>query len=186
MIIDIIYFVVLIIFMIRGYNKGIIVALFSALAIILGVLAALKLSKTVASLLFSDSDSLVIARWTPLLIYVLIFFVVLWTVRFVASFMQRSFEMLAMGWLNRLAGALLFGFIASFVLSSLLWLFNQMHLLREEVRESSYIFPLIEPLAPKVCTLIGQVLPFAQSLFEDLSYFFERVNENLNQHVDTD
>lgn len=182
MIIDAIFLICLIIFLIRGYSKGVVVALFSVLAIILGVLGALKLSGTLASLLFQDGEKG--GRWVPFVSYIIVFFIIVWLVRLGAGLIQKSFEAVALGWINRLAGALLYAFLISFVFSSMLWLFNQMGVIKQETKADSYVYETVEPLAPKVFSLVGTVLPFARHIFEDLSGFFDNVNQKLPD-VDT-
>lgn len=182
MIIDAIFLICVLIFLIRGYSKGVVVALFSVLAIILGVIGALKLSGTLASLLFQDGEKG--GRWVPFVSYIIVFFLIVWLVRLGAKLIQKSFEAVALGWINRLAGALLYAFLISFVFSSMLWLFNQMGVIKPETKSDSYVYETIEPLAPKVFSLIGTVLPFARHIFEDLSGFFDHVNQKLPD-VDT-
>ncbi|MFA6056602.1 MAG: CvpA family protein [Taibaiella sp.] len=177
MIIDAIFLICLLIFLIRGYSKGVVVALFSVVAIILGVLGALKLSGTLASLLFEGGEKG--GRWVPFVSYIIVFFLIVWLVRLGSKLIQRSFEAVALGWVNRMAGALLYAFLISFVFSSILWLFNQMGVIKPETKSASYVYEMIEPLAPKVFSLISTVLPFAKHIFEDLSGFFDHVNQKL-------
>ncbi len=184
MILDAIFLVFLILFLIRGYSRGIVVALFSVLAILLGVLGALKLSGTVSVLLFDGGSKG--GRWAPLLAYVLVFTVIVLLVRMGAKLLQKSFEAVALGWVNRLTGALLYAFLISFVFSSVLWLCNQMGLIRPETKADSLTYGVIEPIAPKVFSLIGAFLPFAKHIFDDLSVFFDRVNQSIPPHVGTD
>lgn len=174
MTIDVIYIICLLVFMIRGYSKGIVVALFSMVAIVLGVTGALKLSQSVSALLFTEGG-----RWAPLVSYIIVFLLIVWLVKLGAMFVQRMMEAVTLGWLNRLSGALIYGFLVSFVFSSLLWLLNQMDLIRPETKESSLAYSFVEPLAPKVFLLIGHVLPFAKHIFDDLSLFFEQVNRHI-------
>ncbi len=182
MIIDIIFMISALVFAIRGYSKGIVVALFSLIAILLGTLGALKLSGTVANLLFDNGTKG--GRWVPLVSYILVFILIVWLVRAGAKLLQRSFEAIALGWLNRLAGALLYIFLVSFVLSAVFWLCNRMELISEETKSASYCFKVIEPLAPAVFSSVGKILPFAQNIFHDLSAFFDNVNDKLPAHVD--
>lgn len=174
MVIDVIYIICLLIFMIRGYSKGIVVALFSMVAIILGVMGALKLSQSVSALLFTDGG-----KWAPLVSYVIVFLLIVWLVKLGAMLVQRMMEAATLGWLNRLSGALIYGFLVSFVFSSLLWLFNQMNLIRLETKEGSITYSFIEALAPEVFLQIGKVFPFAKHIFDDLSLFFEQVNRRI-------
>ncbi len=179
MAIDIIYLLFLGLMMIRGYNKGFVVALFSFVAIILGVMGALKLSGTVSRLLFNDS------AWAPFVTYILVFVLIVWLVRLGARLIEKSFEAVALGFLNKLSGAVLYGLLVSFVLSSLLWLLNRMGVIQPDTRTSSRVYALVEPFAPWLFSLIGRLFPFAQTVFQDLSHFFDRLNQNLPGHVDT-
>ncbi len=184
MILDALFLIFLILFGIRGYSKGIVVALFSVLAILLGALGALKLSGTVADMLFDGGSKG--GRWAPLLAYSIVFLLIVLLVRAGARLLQRSFEAVSLGWINRLSGALLYAFLLSFVFSSMLWLCNQMGLIQPETQASSHTYAYLEPVAPKVFSLIGTVIPFAKHIFEDLSVFFDRVNQSIPPHVGSD
>jgi membrane protein required for colicin V production len=177
MIIDAIFCICLLIFLIKGYNKGVVVALFSVLAIILGTMGALKLSGTIANLLFDHGEKG--GRWVPFVSYLLAFILIVWLVRLGAKLIQRTMEAVALGWVNRLAGAVLYMFLVCFVFSAVLWLFNKMAVLNPETKSNSIVYPFVEPLAPKVFALMGTILPFAKHIFSDLSAFFDNVNQKL-------
>lgn len=184
MILDLIFIVLLLLFMLRGYRKGVVIALFSALAIILGVLAALKLSGTLSMLLLDTGG--VSGRWVPLVSYALVFLIVLWLIKLIAGMLQKSLEFMALGWANRLAGALLYGFLVCFAFSAVLWIMVKMAMLQPETQMSSRIFPLLAPLAPALYDWIGQAIPIARSAFQDLEQFFDHLNETLPEHVGPD
>jgi len=181
MILDAVYLISLLVFLIRGYSKGLVVALFSVAAVVLGAVGALKLSGTVADQLFEGGAKG--GRWAPLLSYLLVFVLIVWLVRLGARLVQRSLETVAMGWANRLAGALLYGFLISFVFSSLLWLLGRMYLIRPETAADSFSYRWLEPLAPRVFAAIGVLLPFAKDIFENLGAFFDTVNQHIPAHV---
>lgn len=184
MIIDTLCLICILLFIIRGYQKGLVVALFSVLAIVLGTLGALKLSGSVSALLFNGGSKG--GRWAPLLSYILVFVLIVWLVRLGARLLQRTFEAVSLGWANRITGALLYTFMISFVLSCVLWLCNQMGLIEPETKTTSYVYPVIEPLAPRTFSLLGTLLPFARHIFDDLALFFDAVNQNLPAHVGND
>jgi membrane protein required for colicin V production len=181
MIIDLVYVILLCIFLFRGYRRGLIIALFSAIALIVGVLGALKLSGTFANILVHESPS--IARWAPLITYIAIFFLLVGLIRLGARVLQKSLEIVALGFFNRLAGAVLYAFLISFIYSGLLWICFKMQLFRPETIAGSKIFPLLEPLAPKLVSFIGKLIPFAQTLFGDLNHFFDQLNQKLPGYV---
>jgi|SRR5690606_18884410 len=184
MIIDLVFLICLIICLIRGFKKGIIIALFSLIAVIIGVMAALQFSGLVASRLFDAESSL--GRWAPTLSYIIVFFLVLWLMKLLAGILQKSVEAVALGGINRLAGALLYGFLVCFGFSALLWLTTEIGLLNEDTGNKSKVYPYLLPLAPTLFDWIGQILPFVKSAFEELSQLFRELNDKINSNVGID
>ena len=184
MVIDFIGLTLVLIFFIRGYMKGIIVAVFSVIAILLGIICALKLSGWLANWLLDHN--LVASGWAQLISYAILFFGVLLLVRLVAKALESIAQLAMLGWINGVIGGMLYGFMALVVWSSLLWIGNQMHFISPETKVYSKTYVYIEPLAPWVFNHIGRLLPFAKDVFGDLALFFGEVNQNLPQHVGTD
>lgn len=185
MIWDIIFVTFLFLFMYKGYRKGAIISLFSFFAIIIGVIAALKLSSTVSNLLFANSDSS-FARWAPLLSYAIIFILVVLLVKFISKFIDRTAKKIMLGWVNRLLGAAIYGFLVCIIFSTFYWLLNQVHLISLEAKTYSKSITILEPLAPKLFTLLQQLLPFLGNAFEDLLQFFDDLNAKLPTYVGAD
>lgn len=183
MIIDIIYLILLCLFIYKGYHRGFIFALCSVTAIIIGIIGALKLSGLLSGTLIEKSPSL--ARWAPLITYILVFSLLVWLIRIGAKIVQKFLEMVALGFLNRLAGAILYGFLISFIFSGFLWISVKMDLFHGDILAQSKAFPILEPLAPLVVTFMGHLLPFFQSAFEDLNHFFDQVKQILPNYVGT-
>ncbi|HET8573513.1 MAG TPA: CvpA family protein [Edaphocola sp.] len=181
MIIDWIFYILLALFLYRGYRRGVILALFSVAALLVGIVAATKLSGTIIVLLIDNHPQW--ARWMPLVIYVLVFIAVAWLVRLLARGIQRTLEAVAMGWVNRMVGALLYGILMCLLYSVFLWLLTKMNLLSPETITASKTYAVLEPLAPKVFECVGALLPFAKEGFEDLSHLFEQINQHLAGYV---
>ena len=91
MILDIIAITILIAFFVQGYRKGVIVAIFSLLAIIIGIVCALKLSQKLAGYLFAAGW--VTSAWAQLISYIILFIGVAWLVRLGGKFLQKSFDL---------------------------------------------------------------------------------------------
>jgi len=184
MIIDLIYVILLAVFLFRGFRKGLVIALISWVAVMVGILGALKLSGTIAGWLFDTHPGA--ARWAPLITYILVFFLLACLVRLIGNVLQKSLEMVALGWLNRLTGALLYGFVISIIFSSVLWILDRMQFFRPQTLAQSSVFPVLEPVAPRIFSFIGDLVPYAKTAFSDLSHFFEQVNQKLPDHVGAD
>ncbi|MFT4061874.1 MAG: CvpA family protein [Edaphocola sp.] len=181
MILDVLFLIVLVLSSIKGYKRGLVIALFSAIGLVLGFLASFKLSATVGNLLF-DSKSFW-GRWAPVFSYALLFLLVVWAVKVLASLIQNNMERLRLGSLNRLAGALLYGLLVCVVGSVFCWLLGRAGLFAANTQSNSIAYSYLSPWAPKVFDFFGAVFPFVKSSYNDLSQFFDSINERA-AHLD--
>lgn len=161
----------------RGWRKGIVVAATSLLAIVVGTMAALKLSGALA--LWMQSRGWVTGPAAPIVAYVVLFIGVLWMVRFLAKNVEALLKLAMLGIVNRGIGGLLYAFIGAFIWSCLLWIGTEAKIITPETLATSQTYQWFAPLAPWVFAHIGAVLPFAKNLFSDLSRFFDNVNQHL-------
>lgn len=173
MTIDIIFFVLMALAVFKGYSKGFIVALFSVVGFFIGLAAALKLSSYVAQQL-SGSLS-VSSKWLPVLSFMLVFIAVLLLVRLGARMIQGGVEMVMLGWLNRIAGIVLFALLYSILYSVFLFYAVQLKLFSEETIATSNIYNYIQPLGPKLIDSLGTIIPWFKDMFAQLQQFFETV-----------
>ena len=98
MALDVIGIILILLFFIRGYSKGFIVAAFSVLAILLGILCALKLSQSLASWLLAKGY--VTSGWVQIISYILLFVGVVMIVHFIARLVEKAVEGLMLGTVN--------------------------------------------------------------------------------------
>jgi membrane protein required for colicin V production len=173
MLIDIITVILLVMALFKGLRKGLIVALFSFAAYLVGLAAAIKLSTLVADYIGTNVE--ISQRWLPFVAFFVVFAVVVLLVRLGAKAIEGVVRMVMLGWLNRLGGALFYILIYFFIFSIILFYATQLHLLKAETIEASATYGLIEPLAPKAIELLGSVVPFFRNMFDELLHFFEEV-----------
>ncbi|RYZ47247.1 MAG: CvpA family protein, partial [Sphingobacteriales bacterium] len=174
---------IIIIYFVRGYMKGVIVAVFSLLAVVLGIIVALRLSGLLAAWLLEKE--LVTSGWGQLISYAIIFTGVMLLVRLLARAVEKTLQIAALGWINRIAGGLMFSFLAALVISSVLWLCSAMHLFSPETIRASKMFPYLEPIAPWVYGKLGTILPFIKDLFADMQQLFDQMDTKAAKDVDT-
>jgi len=174
MFIDIVFFILMALAVFKGYSKGFIVALFSVVGFIVGLAAALKLSSYVAQQLSDTFNTS--GKWLPVISFLLVFVAVLVLVRLGAKLIQSSVEMVMLGWLNRLAGILLYALLYAIILSVFLFYAVQLNILSTNATTSSNIYPYLQPLAPKVIDGLGVVIPWFKNMFGQLQAFFETAN----------
>jgi len=116
---------------------------------------------------------------------VVLFFAVLWGVRLLARLTEQLGSALLLGWVNKIAGGLLYAGAAVIVYSSLIWMCNRAHFFSAETLAGSKTYPYLEPVAPWFFDQAGRLLPFAQHAFDNLHAFFNGVNKSLPEHVGT-
>ena len=178
---DFISIILLVLAFVRGYRKGLVVAVFAVLGTVLGIICALKLSGALAAYLLSKGW--VTSAWAQMLSYVILFIAVLWIVRLGARLIEQTIKAAMLGQLNRLLGGIVYAVLAAIVWSCCLWIADKAHLLTPEAIVASRTYPFIMPLAPWTFAHIGVVLPFAKTVFADLQHFFDSVNQHLPDHV---
>ena len=173
MFVDIIFAVLVVLAIIKGFQRGLIVGLFSLLAIIIGLAAAIKLSTVVAGYIgkaIKISDA-----WLPVVSFAVVFIIVVLLVRLGANLIQKTAEIAMLGWINRLGGILFYLAIYIVVFSVLLFYAEQIKLLQPETAKESVTYSWVRPLGPKVIDGFAYVVPFFRDMFTDLKSFFEGV-----------
>lgn len=175
MLLDIIAVILLIVASFKGLRKGFVVAIFSFLAYVIGLAAALKLSALMARYIGDNIE--ISQRWLPFLAFFLVFIIVVLLVRLGAKAIESAMRVLLLGWLNRIGGVILYILIYFFIYSILLFYATQLHLLKTETIQASATYNFIEPLAPKLLNGLGAIIPFFKNLFGELLQFFDKVKD---------
>ncbi|MFN3665168.1 MAG: CvpA family protein [Sediminibacterium sp.] len=171
MIIDILFIICMVFAIFKGYRNGLIVAVFSLVAIIVGLAAAMKLSVFVAERLGEHIS--VSKSWLPFISFALVMITVVILIRLGAVALQKMAELVLLGWVNKLAGIALYGVLYMLVLSVLLFFAEKLHLLDTNTITASKTYPYIQPWGPKTLDGIGKLIPLFSDMFERLSSFFE-------------
>lgn len=177
MLIDIIFAVMLIIAIMKGYQRGLIVGLFSLVAIVIGIAAAMKLSAVVAG--YIGKAVKVSEEWLPIISFVVVFVVVLLLIRLGAKAIERTVEVVMLGWVNKLGGILLYAAIYTLVFSVLLFYAEQMHLIKQDTIDRSVTYSFVQPWGPKTLNAIGSVIPIFRDMFGELEKFFAGIAKDL-------
>ena len=155
---------------IKGWRRGLIVAVFSIIAFIAGIAAAMKLSVLVADYL---KDSVNVSKqWLPVLSFALVFILVVLLVRLGANLIERTVEMALLGWVNKLGGILLYVTLYTFMYSVMLFYAQQLQLVKETTIANSVTWPWLQPVGPWVIDGLGSLIPLFKDMFARLQEFF--------------
>lgn len=171
MFIDLLLLVLLVLAVIKGFQRGLIVGIFSFVAIIVGLAAAIKLSALVAG--YIGKTVRISEQWLPVISFALVFIGVVLLVRLGANLLEKTVEIGMLGWLNRLGGVLLYVALYVVVFSILLFYATELQLLSPAAAERSISYSFIQPLGPRVVGSLGAVLPMFRDMFTQLSQFFD-------------
>ena len=156
--------------LIKGCRKGFVVAIFSFIALFVGLAAALKLSAYVANRL-KDSMN-VSSGWLPFLSFLVVFTVTVLLVNWGGKLIQKVIEIALLGWINRIAGIILYLFVYTIIFSVFLFYAEKIHLFSITTFQYSQTWPVIKPVGPKVIDAFGSVLPVFKNMFKELENFF--------------
>jgi membrane protein required for colicin V production len=173
MMIDIIVGILLIMAIFKGIRRGLIVALFSIIAFIIGLAAAMKLSVVVANYL-KDSVN-ISAQWWPVVSFLLVFVVVVILIRLMANMLEKAVEWTLLGWVNKLGGVILYVLMYIISFSVLLFFAEQIKLINKATIDSSVTYPLVRPWGPWAIDTFGALIPWFKDMFSQLEQFFDRI-----------
>lgn len=163
MLLDIFVLGLLIMAIWKGWRNGLVLGLFSFLALVIGLAAAMKFSAVMAAYLNAQFN--ISERWLPVIAFAGVFLVVLLLVWLGAKAIEGVLEMVLLGWVNRLGGIIFYGMIYLFIASVLFYYAGQAHLISEEASQNSVTYSVIEPLAPGLMKAFGYIFPFFKNLF---------------------
>ena len=124
MIIDIAFILAMIFAIFKGLRKGLILGIFSLLAFIIGLAAALKLSVVVAGWLKDSTGSF--SKWLPLISFILVFVAVALVVNLAARAIKKTMQFAMLGWMDSLGGMALYIVIYAIIFSVFLFYANNL------------------------------------------------------------
>lgn len=181
MIIDFVFAILMLLAIFKGFNRGLIVAVFSFLAFFIGLAAALKLSAVVANTLGNSAH--ISFKWLPFICFILVMVAVAFAVKLLAGIVKKSFELLMLGWIDSIGGILVYMFIYLIVYSVVLFFADKIHLITKAQMDASKVYAFVEPFGPKMIDGFGKVIPVFKDLFNDLELFFESVGGKIPNTV---
>lgn len=178
MLLDIIFAIIVILAVLQGYRNGLIAGLFSLVAIIIGLAAAMKLSTVLTDMLGKSTG--ISQEWLPLISFVIIFLVVLLLVRWVAKLIEKSVEIAMLGWVNKLGGVVFYVAIYTIVFSVVLFYLERMKVIQPETIQKSITYSFVQPWGPKAINGFGAIIPVFKDLFGELEKFFEKIAHEIS------
>ena len=178
MIIDLLFFVLMMLAVAKGFRKGLVIAVFSFLALFIGLAAAMKLSVVVAEWLGNQTN--INQRWLPFISFALVMIIVSLLIRWCGMLIERSLQLVMLGFANKLGGIIFYALIYTLIFSIVLFYAEKLHLLKPETIAASGTYRFIAPLGPKAINAFGVIIPAFKNMFLQLEDFFDHVAHNVN------
>jgi len=178
MLLDIIFAVIIVLATVKGYRSGLVVGLFSLVAVIIGLAAAMKLSTVVAA--YIGKAVKVSDEWLPVISFAVVFFLVILLIRLGARAIEKTVEVAMLGWINKIGGVILFAAIYTVVFSVLLFYAEQMKLVEPETINKSVTYSFVQPWGPKAINGFGSIIPIFKDMFGELEQFFDGVAKKIS------
>lgn len=136
----------------KGFTKGLIVQVASLLALILGVYGALVFSDFAKEIL--EQNFQMDHKYIPLAAFASTFIVIVIAVHFLGKILEKAINIIALGFFNKIFGAV-FGFMkAALLLSVLLFVFEmvdaQISLISKKEKSKSVLYDPMSQLIPTI------------------------------------
>jgi len=147
-----------------GYSRGLIKTVFDSLSLLIGILAALKLSPIVIGILqeiIQTSPAL-----TFLLGVVITFIGVMALIRFVGKKLEDMLEAVNINFINKLAGGAIQALFFAYIMSLGLWLVNSLNVFKPETKQASLTYSLLEPLPEKGKKVFTSMKPIFKGFWD--------------------
>lgn len=136
----------------KGYKKGFIIEIASLIALGLGIYGGIKFSSISAEYLGKMFD--ISSKIMPLISFSLTFILIVIAVFTLAKMLQKVIKMVALGTVNRIAGAafgvLKFGLIISVILNLVNSVNAEINFIEPEMEASSLLYKPLSSIAPIV------------------------------------
>ena len=168
---DILTGTILIIALLKGYKNGFIRALISFFSLFIGLILAFQFAGWVASQLKEHTK--IASHWLPFISFLIILILVLIVLRLTASLLQQTAEWLMLGWLNKLLGIILYGFIYFTMLSAMVYFLQILGVIEVEKMKETYSYQWLQKWWPYCMEKMAVWLPSIKNTLSTFSNPFK-------------
>jgi membrane protein required for colicin V production len=147
-----------------GYQRGLIKTVFDTLSLIIGIVAALKLSPITISFLQN------ILKINPSITFVLgialTFILVMYGIRFIGSKLEQMLTLVKINFVNKAAGGVLQGLFFATILALVISLFDKLNLVSPETKNASVTYVHLEKVPKLSEGLLNSLRPIFSNFWD--------------------
>lgn len=156
----------------EGYRKGLLMTIVGLIGFVLAIILGVYFMDPVSKMLAERLDELTFAF--PIIAFLIVFGITLLLVNVAGWMLKKMVDMILLGSLDSLAGAILGIVKSAFFISLFMWLSLQFDLkMPKEWRSKSEYLQYIEPLAPSVIWVLKPVVPKINDLQKTIEEIVE-------------
>ena len=178
---DIIALIILIWFVYKDYSSGLIISSFRFLGLILGIILSAKYGYFIVE--FLSNKLSVPDQISSILGYLIVFIIVVIIIQIIGNLLKSTLNIILLGWLDKIGGAVLGFAKASILISLLFWgiIMLPANSLTEAIKYKSKSYSIFENVAPTIYKIIVQ--PFIKKAnidkqFDNISNKFDKFSSN--------
>ena len=175
--IDIVWVLLVVIGIWKGWSQGFIISLFTAIAWGAGILGALKLCTVASTLIQEELDFH--SNCLPVISFGAIFLVIAFIIYLIGKSLEKLVEVASLGMVNKLAGVALRVTIYTLLFSIFIWLVNEAGLISPAIKVQSKTYSSLNMLSDYMINHFADYNPAIKSLFKDLQDFFEDLSHEI-------
>lgn len=163
---DILVCIVAILAIIKGYQTGLVLEVFSLTAFFVGLFLALKLTFPISEKYFGDSG----AFWIISVgIFLVLLFAVIWIAKVFATSIKKIIDFTPAGIIDNLLGSLFSIIKWLFLFSTVLWVMESVDLsFPKRWLEESWLYEVVSRFAPVVVDAVSYYLPWFQDVIDSM------------------
>jgi membrane protein required for colicin V production len=158
---DILTGTLIIVAILQGIRNGLIKAVLSFFSFFIGLIVAYQLAGWVARQLKEYTK--IESHWLPFISFVIVLLVVLFLIRWISGLLQQTAEVLMLGWLNKLLGIALYGFIYFTIWSALVYFLQILGVLEAAKIKDAYSYSYLQKWWPYCTEKMSLWLPFIKT-----------------------
>jgi len=171
-VVDILFIFPLIYFVIQGFRKGVILELTTMIALIIAMIASLKLTYFCLSYFPGLKDK---TPWVPYFAYIIVFLCFYLLVYAIGKQINQLIRSINLNIFNRIAGAALGACEIIFIFSFLIWLTAQIDVIPSNIKEKSLSYKYFKDIAPAVISLVSSWIPYFKDTISQIEEFFDHL-----------
>lgn len=161
-------------FLVIGFTKGFAREITSFVALYLAIYIGFKGMYALTHWMTVQFD--LSTPWLPFVCFMLLFIGVLLLLLFSGKVLDKLFKAVALGWLNRIAGAFFGAMKGLMLVAVLLWLINQVNLIDPLDKQASAFFPFVDTFSVGLFDWLGRITPVLGELFGNMEAMFENLS----------